>query len=192
MNVPGATKSPAFPHRLPNPMRRSKLLLPAIAILGTLAFFLLKSHQKGEKTDALVSEVVGSEELILKLTPDLGQISGNLMNLQGPGSSDLFAASVTVRDMEGEVSFASEPPPGQLIANQELSLEESSQQIPGAELALWSPLLDKVDYFEQAKLKIIKGSFTSDKAFIAAFISSAERGPMSQAPPKMPQALHVV
>ena len=163
MNVLGAIKSPAFPHRLPNPMRRFKLLLPAIAILGTLAFFLLKSHQKGEETDALVSEVVGSEELILKLTPELGQISGNLMNLQTPGSSDLFAASVTVRDMEGEVSFASEPPPGQLIANQELNLEESSRKTSASELSLWSLLLEKIDYFEHAKLKIIKGSFLSDQ-----------------------------
>ena len=161
MNVLGAHKSPAFPHRPPDPMRRSKLLLPAIAILGTLAFFLLKSRQESKKTDTLVSEVVGSEELILKLTPKLGQISGNLMNLKGPGSSDLFAASVTVKDMEGEVCFASEPPPGQLIANQELSLEESSRQTPATKLFLWRPLLEKIAYFEHAKLKIIKGSFLS-------------------------------
>ena len=163
MNVPGALKSPAFPHRLPNPMRRSKLLLPAIAILGTLAFFLLKSRQESKKTDTLVSEVVGSEELILKLTPKLGRISDKLLNLSPPESSGLFTDSVTVKDMEGEVSFASEPPPGQLIANQELSLEESSRQTSASELSLWSPLLEKIDYFEHTKLKIIKGSFLSDQ-----------------------------
>ena len=163
MNVTGALKSPAFPYRPPNPMRRSKLLLPAIAILGTLAFFLLKSRQEGKKTVTLVSEVVGSEELILKLTPKLGQISDKLLNLRPPESSGLFTDSVTVKDMEGEVSFASEPPPGQLIANQELSLEESSRQTSASELSLWSPLLEKIDYFEHAKIKIIKGSFLSDQ-----------------------------
>ena len=144
-------------------MRRSKLLLPAIAILGTLAFFLLKSRQESKKTDTLVSEVVGSEELILKLTPKLGRISDKLLNLSPPESSGLFTDSVTVKDMEGEVSFASEPPPGQLIANQELSLEESSRQTSASELSLWSPLLEKIDYFEHTKLKIIKGSFLSDQ-----------------------------
>ena len=163
MNVPGPLKSPAFPHRLPNPMRRSKLLLPAFTILGTLAFFLLKSRQESKKTDTLVSEVVGSEELILKLTPKLGRISDKLLNLSPPESSGLFTDSVTVRDLSGEVRFEAKPPAGQLIAGKQLGLAESSQQIPGAELALWSPLLDKVDYFEQAKLKIIRGSFTSDE-----------------------------
>ena len=138
-------------------MRRSKLFLPAIAILGTLTFFLLKSRQESKKTDTLVSKVVGSEELILKLTPKLGQISAKLLNLSPPESSGLFTDFVTVKDMEGEVSFASEPPPGQLIANQELSLEESSRQTSASELSLWSPLLEKIDYFEHAKLKIIKG-----------------------------------
>ena len=134
MNVLGALKSPAFPHRLPNPMRRSKLLLPAIAILGTLAFFLLKSRQESKKTDTLVSEVVGSEELILKLTPKMGRISDKLLNLSPPESSGLFIDSVTVRDLSGEVRFEAKPPAGQLIAESNLAWQSHPNKFPGQNL----------------------------------------------------------
>jgi hypothetical protein len=146
-------------------MRRYKFPLLAITILGLgiATFFFFKSRQKGQETDTLVSEVVGGEELILKLTPMLGKISRNLLNLQLPGLSHEFADSVTVRDLEGEVDFEAKPPAGQLITAQELNLAEASRQIPGAELSLWVPLLEKIDYFEHAKLKIIKGSFLSDQ-----------------------------
>ncbi|MDB4400952.1 hypothetical protein N9Z85_05480, partial [Akkermansiaceae bacterium] len=115
-------------------MRRYKLPLLAIAILGIVAFFFFKSRQKGRETDTLVSEVVGGEELILKLTPMLGEISRDLLNLQLHGSSNEFADSVTVRDLEGEVSFEAKPPAGQLITGQELNLAKASRQISGAEL----------------------------------------------------------
>ncbi len=144
-------------------MRRYKLPLLAIAILGIAVFFFLKSRQKHQETDSLISEVVGGEELILKLTPKLGRISGDLLNLRLPGSKEEFADSVTIRDIEGEVSFEAKPPAGHFVAEQELDLAESSQQVPRAELSLWNPLLEKIDYFEHAKLKIVKGSFRSDQ-----------------------------
>jgi len=163
MNDTGVRHLSASFGQTPTQMRRFKLPLLAIAILGIAAFFFFKSRQKGRETDTLVSEVVGGEELILKLTPMLGEISRDLLNLQLHGSSNEFADSVTVRDLEGEVSFEAKPPAGQLITGQELNLAKASRQISGAELYLWVPLLEKIDYFEHAKLKIISGSFLSDE-----------------------------
>ncbi|MDA7882236.1 VCBS repeat-containing protein [Akkermansiaceae bacterium] len=144
-------------------MRRYKLPLLAIAILGIAVFFLLKSRRDHQRADNLISEVVGSEELILKLTPRLGEISKDLMNLRLPGNKTHFADTVKVTDISVKGNFPGQSAGGELTSIQEIGIASNSQEIAGSKLSLWSPLLKHIHYFEHAKFKIVKGGFLSDQ-----------------------------
>ncbi|MGY8660019.1 MAG: FG-GAP repeat domain-containing protein [Verrucomicrobiales bacterium] len=140
-------------------MRKLTILFFIIAIAGLIVFFVIQNREGEAEADLLVSEVVGGEELILDLTPRLGQISKSLMNMRLPGSFDAFLDSVEVRDLEGEFEIDDKASGGQLAVRQSFSLAESAQTVSRSDLSLWEPLLKNLDYFEHAAFKIVRGSF---------------------------------
>ena len=103
--------------------------------------------------------MVGTEELILELTPKLGVLAEGLMNLQlpvGREAGEVFAGSVSVVDL-GEMGGGE--PIGALAGDVEYGIVGEVEEVGIGDLAIWGALLDGVDYFEHAALKIVKGHF---------------------------------
>ncbi|MFT6181131.1 MAG: hypothetical protein ACJAQT_003112 [Akkermansiaceae bacterium] len=144
-------------------MRKLTASVVLITIFGLIAFFVFRDSGNKKGADFLVSEVVGGEELILKLTPRLGRISKDLMNMRLSAREDDFAESVVVRDLSGNLKLEEEPRKGQLTTMQDVSIADSSEEVSRSDFSLWKPLLGNIDYFEQASFKIVSGSFLSEQ-----------------------------
>lgn len=144
-------------------MRKLTASVVIITIVGLIAFFVFRDSGNKKGADFLVSEVVGGEELILELTPRLGRISKDLMNMSLSAREDDFAESVVVRDLSGNLEFEEEARKGQLTKTQDVSLAGTSTEVSRSDLSLWKPLLGNVDYFEQASFKIVTGIFLSEQ-----------------------------
>ena len=105
-----------------------------------------------------IEQIVGREELILRLTPTLAGLNQSVSNLQLPDyrARELFADSVEVRD----VIFRSEDWKGRLRQTKPILFSLS----PGTtstndSLSLWSSLFEEIRYFETAKFAIVDGRF---------------------------------
>jgi hypothetical protein len=111
---------------------------------------------------AAIEGMLGSEELILHLTPEAKRtLSRSAMNLRIPDddSRRLFEDVVNVVDLA-----AGEPPATDRIAPAgvalgELPVDPAVRSIPRADLRIWQPMLDQLAYFSWAKLYFVKGSF---------------------------------
>jgi hypothetical protein len=143
-----------------------RILLVLILTAGALAtYFLFKKRAEKVEGEELVRELVGSEELILDLGPQLKELSKGLMNLQlpqGSGNGDLFAGRVLVKDLAEGIPVSSPNEEGELVTELNLETVESEAHVPGGEIRLWRSLLAGVSYFEKAGFKIVNGQFTRD------------------------------
>ncbi len=143
-----------------------RILLVLILTAGAIAtYFLFNKRAEKVEGEELVRELVGSEELILELGPQLKDLSKGLMNLQlpqGSGNGDLFTDRVLVKDLAEGIPVHSPNEERELVTELNLEAAESEDHVPGGEIRLWSSLLDGVSYFEQAGFKIVNGRFTHD------------------------------
>ena len=145
-----------------HPERRlRRWILPVLLLVGgvLIAIFSNGSKKTGRTTDELVRGVVGSEEVILQLTPELGKLARGLLNLglpQHPADPELFAETVEVLDIGGigEVEPLSE---GSVAGRRKFALDEQVETVARGDLSLWQALLGEVDYFEHTSFKLVKG-----------------------------------
>jgi len=104
--------------------------------------------------EQVVSNLVGSEELILNLQQELNQLSKSALNLSLPDSKtrEQFASIVKVKTLESsplEVNVNHLGFRDQLWQSSKESVETSS-----SELTLLDPLFAKVDFWEHFKFKL--------------------------------------
>ncbi|MCA9213865.1 MAG: VCBS repeat-containing protein [Planctomycetales bacterium] len=121
--------------------------------VGETCVTYLFAHQDA----AIISELVTSEEQLLELTPNLGQLSQSLMNLRLPDAPrrGLFEPTVTVVGLAGGGESLPSAT-GKLTAMQPEKVEHLRRR---SVLSLWRPLLDHVSWFEHAHFSFIKGRF---------------------------------
>lgn len=111
---------------------------------------------------AAITGMLGSEELILALTPDVKRtLSRSAMNLRLPDddSRRLFEDVVTVVDLAGGDPSVTDTLAGPGVTFGELPLAPAARTVPIAELRLWQPMLDEIAYFKWARLYFVKGAF---------------------------------
>ena len=105
-----------------------------------------------------IEQIVGREELILRLTPTLAGLNQSVLNLQLPDyrARELFADSVEVQD----VIFPSEDWKGRSRQTKPILFSVSPATTSSNDLlSLWSSLLEEIRYFETAKFAIVDGRF---------------------------------
>lgn len=130
---------------------------------GWFVYSAMRANRGGSSSpEQLIAEVVGSEELILQLGPELGVLANDLMDLHlpGPGNAGaLFAPTVKLKDLSEDgipdVAIGS----SDLIESVSVSIAKEARDVPVAELTLWSILFAATDYFEHAEFKIVDAGF---------------------------------
>ena len=145
------------------PFNAAKGLLVAIVglgIFGTLKAVRVVDPNRDFREAWQAMEV--SEELIRVLTPQLGRLSGAVMNLELPDhhTREMFDTQVAVLDL-ADVDPAERASP---LRNASLSfgdwaLAGTEERRANADLTLWQPLLKRADYFDHAKMSIVRGRF---------------------------------
>lgn len=110
-----------------------------------------------------IRSLVASEELILKLTLPVKQLSASMLNLQLPdhASRKLFYHRVSIADLVANTSPT--PVPGRDILSSESRqwqvARHASQTSERPHVDMWRPLLSDVAYFEHARFSIVRGTF---------------------------------
>lgn len=139
------TESDKKPHRQP--------LWPlGLLVAGGICIVLWNSTRNEDPASAddgeIISELVSSEERILELTPQLRKLARGLLNLRLPDAParDFFAAQVAVTDLA--------------IRGAEIEIAKEKADAGSAELAMWTPLLAQVDWFEHTSFYFVDGKFT--------------------------------
>ena len=127
---------------------------PVVAVGLLAALFLLEvgcqRQQQSEKTagsnekEAIVEQIVDSEELILALNTKLSALKKSALNLEIPDplGRELFATQVEFSPWD----FAS-------------STSSEVRNTSNDQLTLWSAELEKISYFDHAKFYMIRGHF---------------------------------
>lgn len=112
-----------------------------------------------------VERLVASEELILKLTPDLIRMTQSIMNLRLPDhhSRSVFGSKVRVRDLETGVERSERI----LISSwhfeaRDWPIADSAHDSTARGIDLWRPFLDRVQYFEHAEFHFIDGALSEE------------------------------
>lgn len=114
-----------------------------------------------------VQRIVGTEELILRLTPRLAWLNESVQNLQLPDyrARSLFQDRVDVRDLRHEPAT---------------SIATEANEVENAQLRFWEPLLREVSYFDSAKFAIVDGRFLGDLRHFLTDISFRGRARMRE------------
>ncbi len=127
-----------------------------------------------------VSRLVASEELILRLAPELQRLAQSVLNLRLPdhNTRQLFAPRVTVTDLQ-----QARPARGDQLINSaaELfawSVQSAEQVLSGSELSWWKARFSQTSYFEHARFDITRGSFADDG--LAQFDTRIEFGGLAR------------
>lgn len=126
-----------------------------------------------------VASLDKSEEWILQLTPELRRLAKDLMNLSLPGQAGrgLFAERVEVVDLNpGHSSEIHLEREHLAIETAYWPVAKQPVRVANADLNLWRPLLEAVEYFEHAKVYFVRGTIdpvdprraTADLGFEAA------------------------
>lgn len=107
-----------------------------------------------------IAELVESEELILALTPELGRLSKNILNLDFPGSTGLGffepAVAMAPLDAHGEQVKSVEG-----IALTVTKYHASAEAtFPSKTIKPLAPLLDDLNIVDYCKLYFVSGAFT--------------------------------
>ena len=99
--------------------------------------------------------MIASEEAILQVSPQLKRLSHSTLNLRLPDEPTraVFGELVKVVDLVSVEPHTGNAPG--MVG--EASLERVARDITRPELALWRPLLDRVQYFDHAGFHVIRG-----------------------------------
>lgn len=140
------------------------ILISLLLVACFAGYWLYQRGQTNDKaeTDQVIREVVGSEEVILKLSPELARLSKGLMNLDFPAQMserELFSDEVKIFDLGGLAGEVEELSKDSIAGEKRFPIEGEASTVQSGELNLWRPLLDEVDYFEHCSFKIVKGGF---------------------------------
>jgi hypothetical protein len=138
----------------------------AVVALGALypnaALFGL-APSLAKDLDAKVLEMLAAEEVILNGTPDLKKLGKSARNLELPDhrSRWLFADEVDLIDLAGAPSHDGH---GETLAALDLEVEhwplaKRSQKVDGKNFHMWQPLIDEIDYFENAKFFFVDSDY---------------------------------
>ena len=122
----------------------------------------LENQRQLALSESLVREVVGSEELVLELTPQLRQLAQSLRNLQlpDPDSRSMFGENV---DVVGELGFATELRDSSLgRVTMPLVVEAQSSSFTRDNLSLWKSWLDRIEKVDHPEFSILRGTFPDD------------------------------
>ncbi len=105
-------------------------------------------------------EVTAAEELLLALTLELRRLDESVLNLALPDlrSRRLFSTEVSVRDLP-ETAVEELQLPAVSVTVRERQAVDGELRVATADLRLWRPLLDRVDYFQHAGFKFVAGRF---------------------------------
>lgn len=159
--------------------RRGWAVRLALVALGALACVrvgdAVRDRRKADDDRSRILALVASEEQILRLTPQLGEISRGLLNLRlpDPEAAAHFSRMVTVagdveaRPATGRAGAGGGSPAagaGKVAPVVDWSIRQDPGAVPVAadRLRLWSALFDGVAWFEHAKLYLIDGQFTDE------------------------------
>ena len=112
------------------------------------------------------------EDLLLKVTPQIDDLDGAILNLSLPDAAARrqFAATVTVVDLApADAAAILTPPADALVAKRSWPVEAEARRVETATLSLWRPLLDRVESLRNAHFKIVRGRFTDvdEKRWVA-------------------------
>ena len=110
----------------------------------------------------IIRALVSGEETYLKLMPKMRALSEGLRRLQlpAPGTENIFAPSVSIRDIGPSIPAAATVP---ILENSQWPLANSPKQEQG--VALWRPLFEAIDHFEHAEVFIINGRHPGNDMF---------------------------
>ena len=111
-----------------------------------------------EKRDgAVIRALVAAEETYLNLSPKMNILSRGLLDLRLPGptadAESVFSTTVTTVDLDPAPAAA--PTDSSKFEAHPWPVAALSRQTEGVDL--WRPMLDKISYFEHAKVKLISG-----------------------------------
>lgn len=148
-----------------------------LLVASALALLLPSLPTRADEHSTPFDEILVSEEILLSLTPVLRDLSTDVLNLSLPdlAGRSLFANQVEYTDLAPERS----PTPATDLASVSVQslqwpIVEREKIAVAADLRLWRPLLERIDYFEHAKFyfergnTIDGGSWEADLAFTAA------------------------
>ena len=115
-----------------------------------------EDHRPDSDSD-LVRNLVSSEELILELTPHLKHLNRSVKNLQLPDgrARSLFADQVQLVDLRDEPATT----PAMVGLVQRTWPVDAESRQNGAELKIWTSVLDDVEFVEHAKFYFVRGEF---------------------------------
>ncbi len=115
-----------------------------------------EDHRPDSDSD-LVRNLVSSEELILELTPHLKHLNRSVKNLQLPDgrARSLFADQVQLVDLRDEPATT----PAMVGLVQRTWPVDAESRQNGAELEIWTSVLDDVEFVEHAKFYFVRGEF---------------------------------
>ncbi len=111
-----------------------------------------------------VERLVASEELILKLSPELIRLAQSIMNLRFPDhhSQGVFDSNVIVRDLEtGLAQSEKGPVSGGHLEGRDWPIADTVHDAGAPGINLWRPFLDRVDYFDHAEFHFIDGALST-------------------------------
>lgn len=111
------------------------------------------------------NRLVESEGLILELTPRLKeQLGTSVLNLSLPDvlGTELFADSVTVRDLVNKAPEEKKKLPDLAVRKYSWSVADAAVATPRSELSLWKPVFESVSYFERAGFKFVRSYFDDE------------------------------
>ncbi len=153
----------------PPSRRRIVVLGLATTILGAVGgayYYQSQGPQRTEEEEVAAETlhgVIESEELILRYTPRLEQLSKSVANLslEDYRSADLFAPTVEVHGLSPSGDLmpvtASEIRP----VHYEWPVEQEPTTGPMTS-SPWDPLFATIDHFEHAKIYFIRGEFLDE------------------------------
>ncbi len=119
--------------------------------------------QESPSGEDTVVKLVESEEWILRQTPRLPKLARGVLNMQHPDaqSVELFDGHVTVYGLSADGSPVQEEEIAHLgISENRWPLAEQSRSGAAAEIQIWKPLLNELEYFERAKFYFVRAEFT--------------------------------
>ena len=149
------------PEARPRPAGAQSLLVGvaviAVVVVGVWVYFRL-GPGAGPTFEERVAAMNASEELLLNGTPEWKRAVKSVSNLQlpDPASRGLFAERVQLYDLEAFDTQDHVVVAG-LSGVSERACKVSTQpkEVDGAQFTMWRPLLDAVDYFENAKFYFV-------------------------------------
>ena len=156
------------------PSRRGRwplVLLAGLAIGGAVLLHLSSGEapappplpasppEASSEDAALWERMAAAEELIARLDFRLAELAFAVQNLEFPDDrtrEQFWPFDLRIADI------GPEPPETLPLRAASWPMGATRTEVSAADLSLWRPLLERVDYFESAKLRVKKGDFAPD------------------------------